>query len=466
MKRNAKASALLLALLLLAGGAGHSAAQSPAPDALHATGVVINEILAHTDPPQVDTVEFYNPTGAPISMAGWWFSDGPKVEDRVVLPAGAVVPPNGYWLLELPEGSTPRLSEMGEKVTLTATDANGAPTGYIDSVTFGASPNGVSLGRLVTSDGLLHFPLQVRNTLGAANAGPRFGPVLMAELMYNPKAGDYEYIELVNTGSTVVRLYEPVTANRWQIEGVGGFDLPPNLVLRPGGSLFVTKVSPDLFRFRYKLPDDAAGVDVVGPYSGGLDQDKGERVALLSPEPPNQGGAQEVPYVVVDEVEYLPGSPWPSEANGAGPALTRAALDGTGLDPASWMASQLPLDAGPTATVVRAVVLPVPGGGRTLQWSTSREWRLQGFLIWRGLAGSHRADALPIGGLVLPKGNRHMGGAYAVIDGAADADATYTYWLEAQSYGDNALALRAIDSPPPTIVLLPVVKRLLKIEDR
>ena len=457
MKRNAKATALLLALLLLVGGAGHSAAQSPAPDALHATGVVINEILAHTDEPQVDTVEFYNPTGAPISMAGWWFSDGSKVEDRVVLPADAVVPPNGYWMLKLPEGSTPRLSEMGEKVTLTATDANGAPTGNTESVTFGASPNGVSLGRLVTSDGLAHFPLQVRNTLGAANAGPRFGPVLMAELMYNPKAGDYEYIELINAGSTVVRLYEPVTANRWQIEGVGGFELPPSLVLRPGGSLFVTAVSPTLFRTRYNLPAD---VEVVGSYSGGLDNE-GERVALLSPEPPNQGGAQEVPYVVVDEVEYLPVPPWPSEANGAGPALTRAALDGTGLDPSSWMASELPLDAGPTATVVRAVVLPVPGGGRALQWSTSREWRLQGFLIWRGLAGSSRAEALPVGngGLVLPKGNRHMGGAYAVIDGAADADATYTYWLEAQIDGGEPLALLSITSPPPTMVLLPVVKR-------
>ncbi len=158
----------LLLLLLASGPQGAQAQSQPSPqppplDSVSAPGILINEILAHTDPPQVDTVEFYNPTGAPISMAGWWFADGTQADDRVVLPATAIVPPGGYWLLELPEGTKPRLSEMGEKVTLTALDSNGAPTGYSDSVKFGASPNGVSLGRVVTSDG--------RDSLPAANAG-------------------------------------------------------------------------------------------------------------------------------------------------------------------------------------------------------------------------------------------------------------------------------------------------------
>ncbi len=74
-------------------------------------------------------------------------------------------------------------------------------------------------------------------------------------------------------------------------------------------------------------------------------------------------------------------------------------------------------------------------------------------------AGSARADATAIGGLVQPRGNRHMGFAYTVIDGAADADATYTYWLEAQTQAGEMLSVATLNAPPPTIVWLPVVKR-------
>ena len=36
---------------------------------------MINEVLTHTDPPQVDSIELYNTTGANINIGGWYLSE-------------------------------------------------------------------------------------------------------------------------------------------------------------------------------------------------------------------------------------------------------------------------------------------------------------------------------------------------------------------------------------------------------
>jgi hypothetical protein len=461
MKRNVKTGALLLALLLalmsVIIGAGRSAAQSPdAPDAPLATGVLINEILAHTDEPQVDAVEFYNPTNAPINMVGWWFTDDTAVPNRMVLPATAVVPARGYYVLELPAPPVGpfALKETGEGVLLTAIGSNGVSSGYTDSVDFGASPNGVSLGRVVTSDNIPHFPLQTQLTLGGPNAGPRVGPVIMAEIMYNPKAGQYQYIELLNTSDEPVALYDPLRPNnRWRIEGVRDYAIPAT-TLAPGASLFVAGVSELLFRTAYSLPVDVA---VVGPFDGTLDRG-GERIALLSPEPPNQG-TDEVPYVVMDEVKYGTELPWPTEANGQGPALTRSAPAGFGQEPKHWSDGALPLEKGPFVTLKSRAVLPAGGGARRIVWSTAFEWRLTGFTLWRAPAGSPRSAAVAVGGAVQARNSRHLAAEYTIIDALADSNSAYTYWLEAQSATAETLTLATLSAAPLEVVLLPVVKK-------
>jgi hypothetical protein len=56
----------------------------------------------------------------------------------------------------------------------------------------------------------------------------------------------------------------------------------------------------------------------------------------MRPDGPADDGA--VPYIVVDELNYLPSSPWPSGANGTGSSIER--LSGSfGDDPGSWAAS-------------------------------------------------------------------------------------------------------------------------------
>jgi hypothetical protein len=65
----------LVALLLArhvapAAGAAHAARQ---PSAL--PPVLINELLPHTDPPQVDAIEFYNSTGSDVDVSRWCLTD-------------------------------------------------------------------------------------------------------------------------------------------------------------------------------------------------------------------------------------------------------------------------------------------------------------------------------------------------------------------------------------------------------
>ncbi len=104
-------------------------------------------------------------------------------------------------------------------------------------------------------------------------------------------------------------------------------------------------------------------------------------------------------------------------------------------------------------------MLPALGGGRSIAWTTAYEWRLAGFTVWRGPEGSSRADATQVPGSVLARGNRHLGGDYTVIDTLADADTAYTYWLEAKTDDDGVLAVATLAAPPPTLVMLPIVKQ-------
>ena len=50
--------------------------RAPAAPVVSGPAVIyINEVLAHTDEPQVDTLELYNPGEAAVNLAGWCVSD-------------------------------------------------------------------------------------------------------------------------------------------------------------------------------------------------------------------------------------------------------------------------------------------------------------------------------------------------------------------------------------------------------
>jgi hypothetical protein len=232
-----------------------------------------------------------------------------------------------------------------DEAGLFSVDAGGNLTGYAHGFSFGAAEAGVSFGRYVTSTGEEHFVPQAAQTFGAANAGPKVGPVVINEIMYRPPdAGTNEnsadeFIELLNISGASVPLYDPsAPTNTWKLtEGVD-FTFPTSLTLAAGEVVLVVNFNPTdaatlaAFRARYGVP---AGVKVFGPYGGQLDN-SGERVELKKPNAPVAGN---VSYPIVDEVDYRDSAPWPAGADGFGLSLQRINAGAYGNDPSNWQAS-------------------------------------------------------------------------------------------------------------------------------
>lgn len=316
------------------------AATATAPDATRAvtTGeaatVYINEILAHTDEPQVDSVELFNPGTALVDLGGWCLSDD-KDEPRRFCLDQATIAAGGYLVLtaaDLPF----RFSEFGEELYLYAPAANGLQ--QVDSVTFGVSPNGVSMGRYVTSSGGVDFPLQSAVTLGAANAGPLIPAVVISEIMYQPAQGP-EYLVLRNRTNRAAPLYDPSWPdNYWQVSGIsnnnGEYVLPDQITLQAGESIVLT-ADPAAFAKTYPQRT----LRIFGPFAGKLNND-GERIALQAPQPPEVDG--DVAYADMDVVSYGVAAPWPA-AGAAGKPLVRINLQGYGNNANNWQAGGEPV---------------------------------------------------------------------------------------------------------------------------
>jgi hypothetical protein len=343
VKRNVLRLAAISALmpLLAVCGAGEAPAitaaaqERAAPEAQAA--IYINEILAHTDEPQVDTLELYNAGAAAVDLQGWCISDDGDNLLRYCIPpppnasARPIVEAGGYFLVTATELGF-AFSEFGdETVYLSAPTAAGRQ--IVDSARFGVSPNGVSLGRHVTSTGDVHFSLQRELTLGRANAGPYVPPVVIGGIVYNPLQGP-EYLLLTNASSLVVPLYDVNhPENRWRVLGIDNnnkaYKLPAQTILQPGESVVLTS---DPQAFAAAFPN--LGLRVLGPYEGKL-ANEGERIVLQAPQPPETNG--DVAYADLDVVEYGVAAPWPDTTGGGG--MVRRNLTGYGDDPSNWRAA-------------------------------------------------------------------------------------------------------------------------------
>jgi hypothetical protein len=318
--------------------------------------VVINEALTHTDPPESDTIELCNPTGSPASIGGWFLTDNHDQPTKYRILADTVIPAGGYVLFDESQFNNNgtnsfSLSSLGEEVYLFSGDGTNI-TGYRQGFEFGAQVNGVTFGRYVTSDGIEHFVTQGRNTLGAANSGPKVGPIVINEIMYAPPplglAADNldEYVELRNITGQPAPLFDSLHAtNAWQIAGAVQYTFPPGVTMTPWSYLLVVGFDPahdpvrlDWFRGRYGVNTNTP---IFGPWTGHLDN-AGERVALYmpdKPEVPPSPIAGFVPQVLVEEVNYSPLPPWPTGADSTGNSLQRLASVAFADDPANWQAA-------------------------------------------------------------------------------------------------------------------------------
>jgi hypothetical protein len=338
-------------------------------------GIVVNEVLNHTDPPYEDAVEFYNTTGTAIPIGGWYLSNSRTDLKRYRIPDNTVIPANGYLVLyenqfNGPGAITPFTfnAARGDQVYL-AQAVNNDLTGAIVQESFEAAENGVSFGRVTTSMPgdykfvALLFPTfgvsnptsveQFRTGAGALNAPPRVGPLVIHEIHYHPLSPDGgvtdntedEFIELLNLSAQSVPLFDPLfPTNRWRLQGAVDFVFPPDTTLAPAEAILVVSFDPSTnatrlteFRSSFDVPPS---VRIFGPYDGKLSNSSDE-IELYKPDAPQPAGRPDagfVPYLRVDKVNYSDVSPWPAEADGTGNSLQRKVADSFGNDPANWEA--------------------------------------------------------------------------------------------------------------------------------
>jgi hypothetical protein len=315
---------------------GSPGADDPAPNI---PPIVINELLTHTDPPEMDSVELYNPTGTNVDISGWFLTDDSNTPRKYRLQNGTIISAHGYLFFDESQFNTGTggniafaLGATGDSVYLFSALTNSQLTGYSHGFAFGAMFNGVAFGRYVNSAGDELLPMEISPTFGATNSGPRIGPVVITEIHYHPTAGEDEFVELFNITSNSVPLFDPVNpANTWKFNGLG-FIFPTNIILGPNQLLLLVATNPAAFRTKYGVP---GAVQILGPVPGTL-QHNGETLSLMAPDSPN---GTNVPYVAMEEVRYNDKAPWPPDADGGGASLQRRSALAFGNDPVNWTAA-------------------------------------------------------------------------------------------------------------------------------
>ena len=334
-------------------------AGSPGAESEAAMGVVVNEVLAHTDAPLSDSIELHNTTSQSIDMSGWFLSDSGEEPLKYQLPQGTVLDAGGYLVFDEadfnPTPNNPGNNDFalsgsrGDEVWLVVPDENGAVRYYADTVEFPATLNGESVGRVPNGTGEL-APMSQR-TLGSENSAPRVGPVVISELNYNPgepsffakafypemSPDDLEFVEIFNPLGFSIDLTE------WRVRGGVDYNFDSGTQLHSGDTLLLLSFDPQkpenedrlkAFRTHYGLGES---VPLVGGYAGQLN-DSGESVRLQRPDDPPLDNPTLIPRLLEDEVRYDDASPWPAAA-GSGQSLTRVAADAYGSTAASWRAA-------------------------------------------------------------------------------------------------------------------------------
>ncbi|MFO1512378.1 MAG: lamin tail domain-containing protein [Verrucomicrobiota bacterium] len=286
--------------------------------------VMINEILAHTDPPLEDSVELFNYSASPVDVSGCFLTDDPTT-NRFRIADGTTIPARGFVAFTQTQMGF-ALSSGGEAMYLIS--SNG--TRVIDTLLYGAQENGVAFGRY--PDGAREFRRLTSPTLGAANTRPLASEVVLNEIMYHPASGSDadEFVELFNRSTNAVAL------DKWRLRGGISFTFPVGTVL-PANSYLV--VANDVTNLLATHPGLSPAI-VLGNYGGKLGNG-GDLITLDKPDDvqsTNQLGqvVTNVIHIVVDQARYETGGRWGRWADGGGSSLERVDARSDGDLAATW----------------------------------------------------------------------------------------------------------------------------------
>lgn len=330
-------------------------------DAVAPAGIVINEIVAHTDLTTEfdsnDWIELYNGTASPITLGpGWYLSDDGGGYTNLMkwqIPANTTIPAHGFVTFDEVTGfHNPTnigfgLSKGGDEVFLSYLPGN-AQDRVVDAVSFKGQENDWSLGR--SPDGGPFWYALTPRTRNAVNAAPP-ERVVISELLYHPQdvlVGTNltdnsmdEFIELASGYSAPASILMTNQFGPWRLNGGVSFSFPADMILHGPERILLVSFDPttnsaQLAAFKQRQGIANPAQRILGPYIGKL-ANNSDRIALERPQGPDlPGGA--VSWVMVDEVLYADQAPWPCGSDGTGNSLQRVQLLSSGSDPANWSA--------------------------------------------------------------------------------------------------------------------------------
>lgn len=296
------------------------------PDAEPLRGVLFNEILAHSTPPNLDYLELQHHGPGPADLSGCHLTDDPAT-NKFTFAAGTVLTPGKFLALTESELNF-ALNAAGE--TLYLIDSKG--TRVLDAVRFGGQGRDIAFGRF--PDGSPAWSRLSQPTPGAANGLPENRKIVISEILYSPisREDDDQFVEVHNCGSTMVDL------GGWRLMDGVDYEFPKETTLAPGASLAIGRNVDRLRAHHPGVPPDR----LIGNFSGRL-AGRGERLALARPETvlaTNRGVLEtNVFYSLVDEVTYGTGGRWPAWADAAGSSLERTDPREDGRTATTWAAS-------------------------------------------------------------------------------------------------------------------------------
>ena len=324
---------------------------TPGAAAVDRVGVVVNEVLAHSDGSQLDSIELFNTTDTAVDVGGWYLSDEGGDLLKYQIPAGTVIAAGGYLVFDESDFNVTTTgfalsSSQGDQVFLSQA-VDGTLVGLQDAVEFGATFSGESLGRL--PDGTGRLTRLSSTSFGSANGEAEVGPLVISEVNYHPDSpnaaalaidstltdNDLEYIEVANPTSAAIDL------TNWRIRGEADYDFVAGTTLAAGEAILVVSFDPvdplnaaklAAFEAHYGITAD---ITIVGGLSASLSNSTG-RISLQQPDAPDALGV--IPRVVVDEVVYDDLAPW-ADADGSGQSLERDDVDANGNFSTSWIAA-------------------------------------------------------------------------------------------------------------------------------
>lgn len=157
-------------------------------------GPVINEIVASNSSGASDQlgeyddwIELYNNSSNAVDLSGFFLSDNILNLDKWEIPAGSILPANGYMIFWADEDSSQglnhcnfKLSSLGESVMLFDADLN-----LVDSLNFGAQQTDVAFARVPNGTGTFVHQAPTFNANNENNTSV-MAELLSAELFLFP----------------------------------------------------------------------------------------------------------------------------------------------------------------------------------------------------------------------------------------------------------------------------------------